>query len=202
MIRITRLTRNPKSARQPPEPTQLPSFTTRRSTCSEVMEDLTTSVSLSTTCTPSTSSPSSGTRLFQTTTPLREEEVTQSLHPKTRSISMVDGTLSNSSIVSGSSTCRPANGLTQIFSTISTDGTTVQSLSKPFLLGNSSSSVESVLSTMKELPELLVNMSIPVATLILEPTNGLLMHLIQSYSLIFHLQESMQPWHTTRKTTS
>jgi hypothetical protein len=104
--------------------------------------------------------------------------------------------------VSGSSTCRPANGLTQIFSTISTDGTTVQFLSKPFLLGNSSSSVESVLSTMKELPELLVSMSIPVATLILEPTNGLLMHLIQSYSLIFHLQESMQPWHTTRKTTS
>jgi hypothetical protein len=92
MIRTTRLTRSPKSARQPPVLTQLLYFTVRRSTYFVVMEVSTTNELPLTICTLSTSRRSNGRRSCQTTTRLREEEDTQSSPQTTRSTSMEAGT--------------------------------------------------------------------------------------------------------------
>lgn len=81
---------------------------------------------------------------------------------------MEDGIRKCNFLISNTSILPQKNGLIQISSMKFQDGTIAESLLKPFQHGNSSSLEENKLNTMKEVPELSVNMSTQVVSWILE----------------------------------
>ena len=157
------------------------------------MEDKVTPESPSTICIPSISRQKLGTRLFQTPEVQSQMVVVATVCSLSmeRSTFTVDGTPSNNTITFGNSTSRRTNGLSQISTTVLQDGTTHHALCQPSQLGNSSFSVVKNSNTMKVLREDSETTLIQVATWILEPLHGPLMHLTKKSIPIFHRQENM-----------
>lgn len=149
-------------------------------------------------CTPLISRLNNGTRSCQTLEHHSQMavEATVSLHSTERSTFMVDGIQTSNTTTSGNSILKRTNGLSQISTSESQDGTILPLLCQLSQPGNSSSSVESSSSSMKVLPEDSVTIPIPALTWTWEPSNGPLTPLTQRSSPTCHHQESMPQWPT------